>query len=368
MRSKKLSPALAVLAAVTAFVLPAAAEEEPVSFIADDDDWNDATVDDEVEDDAAEEEEPAIEPGGGLFATRHWSAENDEDTDLWENWENGLAEPEQTETEDEDVWEIAADDDIESDDDSAGWADTIEASLSTTRTVDEPITEDDADAPMPEPEEPPAEGYDVQHIVLQDESEEPAEEQQEPARSWRPEPYAEQPDRTATTTYWLIGSLTMIVLLGLQLVHYNRDVLATNAAWGPTIRDVYAGLGLELYPEWSIGDYEIRGSEAVAGESGPDVMDIRAQIAAVGRRPVGLPYLRVILRDRWSNPVAAKHFSPTEYAQDESLPDDLLMQPNSTINAHVSIADPGSGAQGFELELCLPRRHTGMDCSGKPFR
>ena len=96
-------------------------------------------------------------------------------------------------------------------------------------------------------------------------------------------------------------------------------------------------------------------------------MDIRAQIAAIGNGPTGLPYLRVVLRDRWSNPVAAKHFSPGEYAT-ASLPASGMMEPNSTISAHVSIADPGSGAQGFELELCLPRRHTGMECSGQPFK
>jgi hypothetical protein len=124
---------------------------------------------------------------------------------------------------------------------------------------------------------------------------------------------------------------------------------------------------MELFPNWSLDDYEIRGSEAIAGESGPNIMDIRAQIASVGKNPTGLPHIRVVLRDRWSNPVAAKTLSPAEYAQPDNLPNNKLMKPNETLAAHVSIIDPGSGAQGFELELCLPRRYTGLECTGRPF-
>jgi hypothetical protein len=75
-----------------------------------------------------------------------------------------------------------------------------------------------------------------------------------------------------------------------------------------------------------------------------------------------------VLRDRWSNPVAARHFSPEEYMVDGKLPSDGLMMPHQTISAHLSIVDPGADAQGFELELCLPRRHTGLDCTGPPFQ
>jgi predicted Zn finger-like uncharacterized protein len=342
-------------------------EEEPVSFTDTDGSWDATAANDE--DDyvyKGKAEELESDSGPEIYSTiDELNSEADEATDVWED---DMAESNDTEATDEDVWEISADDDAGDDDDSAEWAKSIEESLAASGAVDEPISEDDSAAPTPEPEEPPAGGYDVQHIVLDDESEQADEKSQKESPSWRSESYAEQTERTTRTMRWLVGSLTMVALLSLQLVHYNRDALATNTSWGPTIRDVYARLGMELYPEWSITDYEIRGSEAVAGESGPNVMDIRAQIAAVGRAPVGLPYLRVILRDRWSNPVAAKHFSPAEYADSESLPSRLLMQPNSTIDAHVSIADPGSGAQGFELELCLPRRHTGMDCSGKPFR
>jgi hypothetical protein len=162
--------------------------------------------------------------------------------------------------------------------------------------------------------------------------------------------------------------LLAAVALTAQLVHYNRDALAAHPEYGTRVRAAYAGLGYELFPLWDLDDFEIRGSEAVAGESGPDVLDIRARIAATGDHPAGLPRLRVVLRDRWSNPVAAADFAPADYARPEDLPAGGLLQPGATLDAHVSIRDPGSGAQGFELQLCMPRRHTGLECSGQPFK
>ena len=47
---------------------------------------------------------------------------------------------------------------------------------------------------------------------------------------------------------------------------------------------------------------------------------------------------------------------------------DRLLRPGESFEAHVSIVDPGAGAQGFEIELCMPRRHTGMTCTGQPFK
>ena len=167
---------------------------------------------------------------------------------------------------------------------------------------------------------------------------------------------------------WLVGCLVALALLFGQLVHYNRDKLATHPEYGEKVRSAYERVGMPLYPTWPIEDYEIRGSEAVVGETGPDVMDIRTQIAAIGEHAVGLPLLRVVLRDRWSNAVAARNFTPAEYAAATELPADNLLAPSSTVSARVSIFDPGSGAQGYELELCVPHRNDNLRCTGAAFK
>jgi predicted Zn finger-like uncharacterized protein len=168
----------------------------------------------------------------------------------------------------------------------------------------------------------------------------------------------------------LLVAVVALLVIGfpLQLIHYNRDSLAAHPSWGETVRNVYARLNLPLYPLWSLDNYEIRGHEAVAGESGQDVLDIRTEIAMVGKTAASLPRLRVVLRDRWSNPLAASTFTPQEYADTADLPANGMLQPNQKFSAHVSIVDPGTGAQGYELELCLPRRNTGLVCTDQPFK
>jgi predicted Zn finger-like uncharacterized protein len=167
---------------------------------------------------------------------------------------------------------------------------------------------------------------------------------------------------------WLGAIVLLIIGFTTQLLHYNRDKLASHPAYGETTRNFYALLGSELHPNWSMSSYEIRGHEAIAGESGQDILDIRTQIASVSPTMVGLPQLRVVLRDRWSNPVAARTFTPEEYADASALPADGMLQSDQSIAAHVAIVDPGSGAQGYQLELCLPRRDTGLECTGQPFK
>lgn len=183
---------------------------------------------------------------------------------------------------------------------------------------------------------------------------------------WQPQPEAHQQPPASTRTAVLSSLAIAVLAVGFigQLVHYQRDGLAAHPAWGDGVRNTYGQLGMELYPTWPTDSYEIRGSEAVAGESGRDVLDIRGQIASISDTPVGLPQLRIVLRDRWANPVAARVFSPDEYAVG-GLPADNMLQPNQTIDTHIAITDPGSGAQGFELEICLPRRDTGLECTGQ---
>jgi hypothetical protein len=172
----------------------------------------------------------------------------------------------------------------------------------------------------------------------------------------------------ARSGLWFSGGLLLLATLVVQLVHYNRDSLAASPVWGRMVSGAYSLLGMELFPAWSVDDYEIRSAEVVTGESGPDIMDIRAKIAVIGSTPTGLPYLRAVLSDRWAKPVAEKTFSPADYSVAENQSADRLLLTGQSIEVHVSIVDPGTGAQGFELELCLPRRHTGMECTGRPFK
>jgi hypothetical protein len=188
---------------------------------------------------------------------------------------------------------------------------------------------------------------------------------------WGPPPaFPERvPQPPAHTVRWLAASLLAAALLGGQVVHYFRDALAADPDYGPAILGLYGRMGQPLYPTWPLDAYEIRDAKAIAERSAPGALDIVAEIAVTGRQAVGLPMVRVVLRDRWSNPIASGVFDPPRYlAQAEGQ--GQAHAPGSLIPVEISIKDPGAAAQGYELDVCLPDRKRGLQCktANDPFR
>jgi predicted Zn finger-like uncharacterized protein len=165
---------------------------------------------------------------------------------------------------------------------------------------------------------------------------------------------------------WTVICILAAALLT-QLIHYNRDALAANASYGATTFAVYDRLDSVLYPEWPLEAYRVRGSEVVGGRR--NALEIQARVDVVGRHAVGLPMIRITLRDRWSNPVAGKVFSPDEYLQMPGEFDGQL-SPGTTIPVQIRVLDPGAEAQGYEMDICLPRRNIGLQCQNdrNPFQ
>ncbi len=122
---------------------------------------------------------------------------------------------------------------------------------------------------------------------------------------------------------------------------------------------MYARAGLKLIPRWPLDAFRVRRAEALAGGSSPDALDISAAIEVDGDRPVGLPLVRISLRDQWANTIASGVFHPREYL-DADLP--AIVPAGTQIPVHVSLADPGSIARGFEVDVCMPDRRAGLQC------
>jgi len=162
-----------------------------------------------------------------------------------------------------------------------------------------------------------------------------------------------------------IAFLTIALIL--QLAHYNRDTLAASAGYGELTFAIYSRLGQKLYPDWALDAFRVRSSEVVGGRG--DTLKIQARVEIAGVNSVGLPMIRIALRDRWSNPVAGRVFLPEEYLPDNDNRSDRL-SPGATIPVNIQVVDPGAEAQGYEMDVCLPRRYSGLQCQNdeSPFR
>ena len=167
----------------------------------------------------------------------------------------------------------------------------------------------------------------------------------------------------------LVTCAGLALLLAGQWIHYNRDVLAAGAKYGAMTRNVYELLDRPLYPDWPLDAYEVTGTEAITGRSSQDALDVLANVVVHGGQPVGLPLIRIVLRDRWTNPVASRVFTPVEYLR-EFDPAHPLVDPGTALAVEISVADPGTEALGYIVDVCLPRRKTGLECqiSKDPFQ
>jgi len=172
-----------------------------------------------------------------------------------------------------------------------------------------------------------------------------------------------EPPQAPPGRHWIfaLGAVVLALALVLQLIHYQRDDLAARPALYKPLSRIYAALNLSLLPNWNLHAYEVRSSEAVAGATTRGALDVLASIAVVGPEPVGLPIVRVTLRDRFSKSLGSRMFSPAEYLDGISPPAELLTS-GYLIPVRISLRDPGTDAFGYEVDVCVLYRREGLVC------
>lgn len=180
---------------------------------------------------------------------------------------------------------------------------------------------------------------------------------------WTP-PVPEAPAPRRRHGLYAAGSAVLAVALMIQVIHQRRDELATNPAFTAILQRAYGQLRLPLWPAWNLGAYEVRNYEAVADRSSRGALDILARIAVVGTESVGLPLVRVTLSDRFGQSLGSRVFGPDEYLGDNQRPREPL-SPGTLIPVAISLNDPGSDAQGFDVDVCLMNQRSGLTCQSE---
>lgn len=226
-----------------------------------------------------------------------------------------------------------------------------------------PPVADPAPVAAPAAAPPPAAAEPVTTAAAADAGMRPA--QPEEVLDWGPEPVFNPPRKRSRSGLWFAATLFAAIALAAQAVHYFRDDLAADPRYSELLHKAYQRLGLTLSPQWPLAAYEIRDARAIAGNSRPDALDMVAEIAIAGTQPVGLPLLRVVLRDRWNNTVASGVFEPAQYLA-VAPPAFQLYAPGTVIPVSISLQDPGAEAQGYEIDVCMPNRQHGLQCKNPP--
>lgn len=161
---------------------------------------------------------------------------------------------------------------------------------------------------------------------------------------------------------WSGGSVALLILLVLQIVHHYRNDLAANSTFNGPLTAVYAALGSPIVPRWDLNAYEVRQLGASTGPDAPGQITVRASVKNTGRQAQPLPLLRVTLQDRFGNRIASSDVTPQSYLP-RAIPRSSVLAAGQRVDAEMGFVDPGANAVGFEIDACLPAPGGGISCS-----
>jgi predicted Zn finger-like uncharacterized protein len=156
-----------------------------------------------------------------------------------------------------------------------------------------------------------------------------------------------------------VAAAALLLVLAGQLVHHFRETLAANELAGPAVSALYQRLGQPIEPHWDLAAYDVR-QWGAASDQVPGALRLRASIVNRATRAQPCPLLRVTLLDRFGGHVARREFTPAEYLPSHPA-GAAPIAAGARADAELSVADPGSQAVGFELDVCL-RRGTQLAC------
>ena len=159
---------------------------------------------------------------------------------------------------------------------------------------------------------------------------------------------------------WVAAAAAFAFVLAAQLVHRNREWLATNAPFGGTLRTIYAQLGSPLPTPANLAAYQLRQWGVTGDPDANGALHVRASIMNTAAEFQPYPLLRVTLADRFGNRIGTRDFEATEYL---GKPNVKLLAPGERVDATVNLLDPGTNAEGFEIDVCLRGADRQISCA-----
>ena len=159
---------------------------------------------------------------------------------------------------------------------------------------------------------------------------------------------------------WLAAGIIAGALLLVQVVHQNREWLATHAPLGGSIRALYSTIGAPVAPPANLSAYQLRQWGVTGDPAGDGTLRVRASILNTAAQLEPYPLLRVTLANRFGGGIGTRDFEPSEYL---GKPTAKLLAPGERADAMLDILDPGKSAEGFEIDVCLRGSDRRVSCA-----
>jgi hypothetical protein len=169
------------------------------------------------------------------------------------------------------------------------------------------------------------------------------------------------PRRSISFNVWMAAAILLGLLLCLQLMHANREWLATHAPLRGTLHGLYAAMGVSVAAPANLSAYQLR-QWGVTGDPGANgTLRVRASILNTAAQLQPYPLLRVTLANRFGAKIGTRDFEPAEYM---GKPVARMLAPGERADATLDIVDPGKDAEGFEIDVCIRGVEQRVACAG----
>jgi hypothetical protein len=173
--------------------------------------------------------------------------------------------------------------------------------------------------------------------------------------------------RTDPPSYTVIGGvLVLTLILAVQVVHANRESLATWSMFDRTVGSVYRLFGERVIPDWDIRDWQFESTSGSTDEM-DQVLTISSRITNKSGKSLPYPLLHLSLTDRWEEIIGSKVLEPAEYLTGESEAAGRVPA-GRHFTAVVRVESPSADATGFKLNVCYREAGNRVRCATEDFK
>jgi len=166
------------------------------------------------------------------------------------------------------------------------------------------------------------------------------------------------------------GKIAAAIVLGLvlllQLLHQNREMLATIPMFNKTVGALYRLVGKPLQPDWNIAGWRFEARrDAVNDEN--ETLTIYSRLGNKYEQPLPYPLISVALTDRFEEVIGNRIFEPNEYLA-EGIDPRKAVAAGNTFEAVLPVGTLTPEATGYKLNVCYRIEGGKLSCAIEDFR
>lgn len=181
------------------------------------------------------------------------------------------------------------------------------------------------------------------------------------------EPALEEQAAARRPAWQGIAAATVLgLLLAAQLVHANREALATIEPVRDTLGRIYRALGEPLTPAWNIRGWQFQATNGSTDGTG-ERLTIYSRISNESDGPLPYPLVHVSLTDRFEEVIGSRILAPDDYLAGNADPG-RPVRPGSNFTAVITIDGPAEEATGFKLNVCYRLAGERLRCATEDFK